>query len=97
MPVVKKGSGYLRLLEHSPSYGVHARNTYYGSKMLTNDLRSKELLSISNMNARCKENETIRIRSRFTLHPDSALSALEGSECQIEIGGGRINQNKNQN
>lgn len=36
VPVVHKGSGTLRLLETSPSYGTHLLETYYG-KMLNDD------------------------------------------------------------
>jgi hypothetical protein len=34
--MLQKGSGFLRMLESSPSYKEYARNTYYG-KILSDD------------------------------------------------------------
>lgn len=46
--MLRKGSGYLRLLDRSPSYGFYAGETYYG-KLISIDDGSMHTLNTTNV------------------------------------------------
>ena len=74
--MLRKGSGYLRMLDSNPSYGPHARETYYG-KLLSDD-GSMHMLSTTKVGeVSIDENRRVKFRRDSHLNQDSALGFSE--------------------
>jgi aryl-alcohol dehydrogenase-like predicted oxidoreductase len=86
--MLRKGSGYLRLLDSSPNYGPHARETYYG-KLISDD-GSMHMLSTTKVGVvNIEDRNRLKFRSNSQLNQDSALGFSE-------LGSNRLTTDRNQ-